>query len=1087
MKNYLLLMILFVLAFGKLGAQDNKLIVNGFSKYIAGTEEEEDCSCTLDATVAMTARCVDDKQYIEWETDPVPGSFDGKKVSFIWSAGYSTGDQQESRSFSLYCNDKFLLSFITASRITGEDWKVENESAELSYKNVKTYNRSGNKKDFWGYFILTVPMEELSNSRALKIKIKGDASGSRHWYRAMQYKLLPKIKVHNEKLVAIDETGKQIQRVKISIDHYALPQPVEIFTDNEKVVSANLNLGSNDFYVLYDAVKSPVEKTIEIETNGQSIQKQVILKPVKNITFYILAHSHVDIGYTDLQPEIEKKQWKNIDEAIKLAEQSSGNPNGSAFKWNVEVLWAVKSYLEKFPEKRDQFFYAVKKGWIGLDATYANLLTGLCRPEELYRWLDYSNQLEKEAGVKIESAMISDVPGYTWGTVQAFADNGIKNFSVGTNESDRIGNSLKTWGDKPFYWKSPSGKNKILVWLAGKGYSWFHHWSLTKDDISPLLKYIDDLERQNYPYNMVQLRYTIGDNGGPDPLLPDFIKKWNETHITPQFKLTTTTAMFKDFEKEYKSKIPVYKGDFTPYWEDGAASSAKETALNRNTAELLNQLETLYTLNGSKDFPRKDFDEAWKNVLLYSEHTWGAYNSISEPGAQNVKDQWRTKSSFALKADSIAKKLLNNYQFAEDKKKHTVESINVWNINSWKRSDVVTIPSKIKTAGEYLIDESGKQIFTQRLTNGDIVFIAKDVLPLSSKQFYFVKEDPGQLKPFVMELDQNKWISSVLTREIDAYVDKNSLYGLNGFIHTEKNAVDPRTNGIPQIIPKEKGPVVNSVVFESTAPGCNKLSREIRTFTGLNKKELINTIDKKKIYEKENIRFAFPFDIEKPVTRIDIAWTVIKPEIDQLTGANKNYFSVQRWFDVSNDKRGITVATIDAPFIELGGMNAEAWMSSAQNKWNMETESSAKVFSWVINNSWHTNYKAEQEGVVTFKYALLPHKEFDYSAAYRFGVEQSQPLMVTFANRPGKNEVLIHLDENSSVVLTSLKPSWDGKGFIARLYNPANRGTTTTVKSGKNHSVIYLSNGDEKETKQINNKIVLAPFEVKTVKIFLNK
>ena len=109
-------------------------------------------------------------------------------------------------------------------------------------------------------------------------------------------------------------------------------------------------------------------------------------------------------------------------------------------------MWAVKRYLENFPEKRERFYNAVRKGWIGLDADYANLMTALPRPEELYMMVEYSNELEKKIGVKIEEAMISDIPGYTWGIVQAFADNGIKYFSVGPNSFDRIGYTLKGMG-----------------------------------------------------------------------------------------------------------------------------------------------------------------------------------------------------------------------------------------------------------------------------------------------------------------------------------------------------------------------------------------------------------------------------------------------------------------------------------------------------------------------------------------------------------------------------------------------------------------------------------------------------------------
>lgn len=1085
MKLYLISLILVTSGLTNIYAQDNHLIINGFSKYIAGEEVDEDCSCTPEATTAMTVRCLSDKDFIEWETDKVPVNYTGKTVSFVWSGGYSTGKKDEERKFSLFINNNFLFSFATASRIEGEDWKIKKGDAELKFKNQKFYNRSGNTtKDYWGFFILTVPVSELKGNRILRIKVNGDATGSRHWYRVMAYQLLPKVEIDCEKIVTKDSCGRNLQTVKVSINHFTGPRNVQILSENKIFVDEELKLGQNDFFIKFDAVKTAVQKSVEVKIDENVEKFSVTIQPVKKMTFYLLPHSHVDIGYTDLQTEIEKKQWNNIDKAMNLSEKTSEYKSGSSFKWNTEVLWAVKSYLENFPKKKILFIDAVKKGWIGLDANYANLLTGLCRPEELYRLVDYSNELEKITGVKIESAMISDVPGYTWGTSQVFADNGIKYFSVGTNESDRIGNSLKTWGDKPFYWETPSGKNKILVWLAGKGYSWFHHWDLLKDDYSRLMKYLDMLESTNYPYDIVQLRYTIGDNGEPNPNLAEFVKKWNENHLTPQFKLSTTLEMFKDFEKKYSDSIPTYKGDFTPYWEDGAGSSAKETSINRNTAEKLNQLEILYSLNNSIKYPYKEFDEAWKNVLLYSEHTWGAYNSISDPDNEMVKKEWGIKKSFVHKADSIASNLFDLLTDSQNSIINHVEYLNVWNTNSWIRSDVVIIPRSIKTVGDYLLDDSGNQVVTQRLVNGDLVFIAKNVPSLSSRKFRFLKNNLKPLNTTINDYDIKQLTKKILSDSLLSYFDANSTYGLNGFIYTGKNGSNPQK--LLSLNPKQKemGPVVNSIVYESFAPGCNNLTREIRTFNGLRKREIINTIDKQRIYEKENLRFAFPFNIKDPVTRIDIAWSVITPEVSQLKGANKNYFTVQRWIDVSNEHRGITLATIDAPFVELGEMTAESWMSSKGNQWSEHTNSSSQIFSWIMNNSWHTNYKAEQEGVAIFRYALLPHKQFDYLNVYKFGIEQSQPLQIVFSDgETQNNKPVIQLDENAKVVITSLKPSRDGKGMMVRFYNPTPKVNETNVNLNNKKSVLCLSSGDENEIKIIENKITLFPFEVKTIKI----
>jgi hypothetical protein len=1047
--------------------------VNGFSKRVYG-ENLDYHSCHPEANLALLIRCYNDKDYIEWETDPVPSDYKNQSVTFVWIGGYSTATSTAPHVFHVYVNEKHFFEFRTSQQDLKQDWKVENPNGSvLNFRFAKI----DQVDDFFGYMHLSIPLKELNKNRTVRIKVKGDATNSKDWYMTMQYPLIPKIRITPEKIITKDTSGKLMQRVRVSIDHFDSSQPVKISTEGKEVVSSQLYLGMNDFFVNYAASSKTVKKQIDIIINGKTTNHNVQIEPAKKITFYLIPHAHVDIGYTELQTEVEKKHWKNFDNAIKYSKQSSSFPSSSVFKWNVETLWAVKSYLENFPEKRKEFFEAVKIGWIGLDATYVDALTALCRPEELYQLVAYSNKLEKEIGVIIESAMISDIPGYTWGTVQAFADNGIKYFSVGPNEFDRIGNTLKVWGDKPFYWKSPSSEKKILVWVAAKGYSWFHRWRLTRDEISPLVKYIDELDAKNYPYDIVQVRYNIGgDNGFPDSTLADFVKQWNESHETPKFNIATNTEMFRDFENKYGKQIPTYSGDFTPYWEDGAGSTARETALNRNTAELLTQLETLYSISNQKNFHHKEFDEAWKYVLLFSEHTWGAWNSISDPELKSVKDQWEIKKSYALKADSIAQKLYNDFAFENIEK--PFEHVTVWNNTSWKRNDVVTIKANIKTAGDFLVDETGRQISTQRLTTGELVFVINDIPPFGSKQFKFVKKDPAQISEYKNNLDDHAFKNSVLTNELSSFIDK-SQYGLNEYIHTGRNAVDVKLSDAATISSKEKGPVINSVLYSSAPQGCNKLLREVRTFPSLKKIEIINTIDKKKIYDKENIRFVFPFNIENPKTRIDLAWSVIEPEKDQLKGANKNYFTVQRWIDVSNNKRGITLATVDAPLVELGAMNGEAWITPSGQEWFTKTSSSSKIFSWAMNNSWHTNYKAEQEGVTTLKYALMPHKEFDYLNAYRFGVEQSQPLLVSFFKEiETKNNFTSLLDNNTQIVITSIKKTGIDN-YLVRFYNPTNKVSDTNINwRGK----IFLSSGDEEKNNEVKNKLSLKPFDAVSLK-----
>jgi alpha-mannosidase len=1066
--------------------------INGFAERNEG-ENLDYHSCHPDANLALLIRCFNDKDYIEWKTDTIPSNYKDESVTFAWIAGYSVGTSSAPHKFYLYMNDHLLFEFDTAPGQEQKDWQVTSEDGSTLY--FKFINVDS-VDDFFGYMILTIPAKLLDGLNYARIKVKGDATDSKDWYMTMQYPLVPKTRITPQKIIAKDSLGNLMQQVKVSIDHFDAPEAVNI-TSGKNNISSELKLGMNDFYLNYIPPKTSTEININITADGITKSYSVTINPAREITFYLIPHAHVDIGYTDLQTNVERKHWNNFEKAIEYSKKSITYGSDAVFKWNVEVLWAVKSYLENFPEKKEEFFKAVKNGWIGLDANYSNVMTALCRPEELYRLVEYSNELERETGIKIESSMISDIPGYTWGIVQAFADNGIKYFSVGTNEFDRIGNTLKTWGDKPFYWLSPSGKEKILIWLAGKGYSWFHHWRLTRDDISPIAKYLDDLDECNYPYDIVHVRYNIGgDNGFPDSTLSEFVRQWNDTHVTPKFKIATNTQMFKDFEAKYSGIIPTLSGDFTPYWEDGAGSTAKETALNRNSAELLNQLEILYTLFNKDNFPEKEFNEAWKYVLLFSEHTWGAWNSISDPEIEFVTGQWEIKKSYAMKADSIAQMLLQKLTNSNETNK-PVDNLYVCNSSSWTRSDVVKIP-KDKLTGASIVDEEGNQVPSQKLSNGDLVFLAKNIPPFGFKEYKILKSENEDVKTsplnnytlsnnnYTLSFNEKNYAINFLGRTGDNfnYVDASG-YKLNEFIHTGKNGENPITNNSAEITGYENGPVLKSVIIKSEAKGCINLLQEIILFNNLDKIEMINTVDKKKDYNKESIRFAFPFNIKNPLSQVDLAWSVIEPERDQLAGSNKNYFTAQRWVDISGNSKGLTFATIDAPFIELGGMNAEDWMSSPDKEWYLNTSSSSLCYSWAMNNSWHTNFKASQEGVSTFKYSLRVHEQFDYLSAYKFGIESSQPLHIIYGDNIIKEySPVVGLDSATSLVVTTMKPSEDKNSLIIRIFNPTDKTNSSYLSwVGMNKPVFFLSSGDEEEKEEIGNKITLNPFEAVTLKI----
>ena len=831
--------------------------------------------------------------------------------------------------------------------------------------------------------------------------------------------------------------------------------------------------------------------------------------PARKWEVYILMHSHNDIGYTDIQPNIAKKQAHNVLRALELIRRTRDYPAGARFKWNLEVLMPYEDFHAiATPAQEQEFAEAVRDGDIGVDAMYANLLSGVCRSEELVRQFAFAAALGRRCGVNVDSMMISDVPGLTWGVVPALVQNGVKYVSDGPNanpgsmEGDRIGYVRVQWEYHPFYWQSPSGREKVLYWGAQGGYSIGHGFPSITAALPVLFR---RLEEGKYPYDIVQLRWTKGDNGPPDEAVMDAVREWNAKHAYPRLIIATTSEAFHEFEKRYGAKLPTYRGDLTPYWEDGAASGARETALNRRSADRLLQAETLWALLGPGVFPAADFAAAWKNVALWSEHTWGAYNSISQPDLPFVKTQWKFKQAFALDADRQSRALLAKALAApggvpapaKGRANVAAISVDVFNTSSWPRTDLVTlsgdlIPKEAK-AGK-VEDQQGRAVPSQRLSTGELVFLAGDVPPYGARRYEIKAGSPAAggkataggttlaTPTLTVKLDPSSGaIASLRRRGLETEFVAGQV---NGYVYLPGgNVKDARPNGPATVTIREAGPLVASLLVESPAPGCRKLLREVRVVDGLERVEMIDRADKLPVRAIEGVHFAFQFNVPDARVRINSPGAVVRPEKDQLPGACKNWFSVERWVDVSNDKYGVTWVTADAPLLELGGLTANLPRSQPNPNAYMKTiEPSATLYSWVMNNHWHTNYRADQEGETTFRYYLRPHGAYDALAAARFGLETTQPLIVAPA-RGGKPAASRLRVEPDGVLVTALKPSDDGKAIIVRLYGAAGKDAAAKLAwSAPAPNAVWLSDASERPLKSAAEAIEVPAWGIVTLR-----
>lgn len=835
--------------------------------------------------------------------------------------------------------------------------------------------------------------------------------------------------------------GKPGRAVTLAMNGVKLYGDVTVEVLGETTRFAGLQ-GEGELTVLLPdgvGVKEACEATVTLRQGERSLAQAVVVPPKRQWTVYIYPHSHVDIGYTTSQEIVEKIHLRNLDVGIDLGRKTARYPEGARHVWNPETTWVVESYWRQASdEQKAAFVEAVKKGWIGLDANYANSNTSAMSEEEILRFFRKGAELRRLTGAPVDTMVQFDIPGMSWGVVQAAAQCGVRGVFCFTNDFARVG-AARRMEQKPFWWVAPDGKTRVLFvqgcpyGMAGfqlKGKFMVSRPYRSAEDRYPesligkipnavqeyrkdmdrwqsenpgehfidtdnpadngqihVFRDLERLEREGSPYDIYPMTWSLADNSFVDADLPEAVKAWNEKHAYPKFVICDAHTILAAFEKKFGDIIPEMRGDYTEYWTDGLGSDALRTGYNRLAKERLVQAETLGAML-RQPLPPEVLDEAWRWVFLGSEHTWG----YGDPAAAFAKGVEATKASYFENADKTSRNLLT--QALAPVAKPDSDMIAVFNTLAWPRSGLVALPPNV--AGI-----EGETI--QKLSTGETVFLATEVPALGMRTYRVGAGRPeGNGCKVAGQTLENGIVSVTLdpkTGDIASLVHNGVEFidGAANSYHYLRGNDAPAKAGRPTAVAisvKENGPLVASLLVESQAEGCRKLLREIRIIAGHPQVEIINTLDKLSTRQKEGVHFGFAFKVPGGTMRMDIPYGVMNPVTDQLVAANKNWLAFQRWIDVSNDQAGITWAGLEAPLVEVGEISAN--ITGDGPGWRKSIAPTQTLYSWALNNHWYTNFPLEQGGIIPFRYALLPHHTgYDPVASNRFGLEQNRPLIVS--------------------------------------------------------------------------------------------
>jgi len=365
-------------------------------------------------------------------------------------------------------------------------------------------------------------------------------------------------------------------------------------------------------------------------------------------------------------------------------------------------------------------------------------------------------------------------------------------------------------------------------------------------------------------------------------------------------------------------------------------------------------------------------------------------------------------------------------------------------------------------------------------------------------KYYRVEADPatGSIKGIF-----DKQLNRELVAADSPYLFDQYLYVQGGsddtqIVHMRKSLpyadlkITPSSGG--RIVGLRTTPFGKILVLEAKGVHTPLVRTDILLYDDEKKIEFINRLTKEAVRTKESGYFAFPIKAPKPSFQYEIQNGWVNPAQDMLKGAGLEWFSVGHWVKASGPDFELAITPIDAPLVTLGDVNRGVWPAEFK-------PASSTIFSYAFNNYWHTNYRAEQGGEMTFRYAMTSGGSLSPSDLAHFGRAAMTPLAIDEVidqDKVGNPPELLEPISTSflqvkgpRVVVENWKAAEDGNGSVLRLLETSGTENRAVLQFPLFHlQRAWLTTAMEDDLKDVpvddsSLEVTLKPHEIATVRI----
>lgn len=849
----------------------------------------------------------------------------------------------------------------------------------------------------------------------------------------------------------------------------------------------------------------------------------------------VIPHEHLDIGFTDYPAKVAELHSQSIDGAMKLMEKTPD------FRWTLDGSWVAGQYLAaRSAESRNRFLEAVRNGQVVIPPQMASQHTGNASWEGLARSFYGTRRLEREYNLpRQDAAQIVDVPSYPWAYASVLHNAGIKYFIAASNSWRAPVMLLGRWNEKsPFYWEGPDG-GRVLMWYS-RAYLQMHTlfgspWRMESvRDALPV--FLQAYTRPDYTANTAVIFGSQLENTPLAKEQAEIVGAIKREYAYPKFEFATVHSAMAQIEREWKGAIPVVRSDFGPYWEDGYGSDAAHAAIHRENQHRITTAEVLgsavHAVDPTVQADRAVLNDAWRNELLYDEHTWTYVGATAQPEHHQTTEQLALKQARVGRArNDISESIHLGWAQLEAMVAPRENSIAVFNPLNWKRSGIVETDF---AAGNSLVDSTtGEAVPVDVLWKGKgiplpgfgpgnvrIRFEANDV-PAVGYKLYTIKISlaaQGPVQGTSAEVFENQFyrirldaasgaIASIFDKQLGReLVDTKSPYRFGSYVYVT-GADDYPNNSLyrfgrglnpPTLTPHQasngkivsvvKAPYGTVATLQSASVNTPQITTEVTLYDSEKKIGLVLHLHKERVLSRESAYVAFPFAPDSPGFAYGAQTGWIDPAKDELPGGSREWYVASTWAAVRNPQLTAAIVPIDAPLVTFGDIVRGAWPAEFK-------PASSAIFSWLMNNYWGTNFPAWQGGDFTFRYEITSSSTFAAPELTRFALNALTPLErddVGASNEPSSlpatQASLLQIDSPAATLLT-WKQAEDGDGAILRLQESFGEATTAHLRSDYfTFDRAWLCSAVEDNESELpaaagDLSVALKPFQVVTVRV----